>query len=252
MADLSLPGCLVALGALYVGAVTHEAAISRRRLELLPVAAFLVGVSMLALALVSPLDGAAERRLPWHMVQHLLLVSIAGPLLAFGRPTMVLAKILGRAKSSPLPPERRFWLTALAAVTMLVILLGWHVPPLYERAVHDETVHAIEHLSLLTSAFLFWETLYAGGRSGATVLWLFIVTLPMTFFGFVMTVARSPWYLTYATHSTADALRDQQLAGVIMWSFGGLATLIGAVVSFAAWLAGAPPVGRVQTEKALS
>jgi cytochrome c oxidase assembly factor CtaG len=63
---------------------------------------------------------------------------------------------------------------------------------------------------------------------------VFAVTLPATALGISMTLARSPWYPPYG--SGAAALRDQQVAGALMWGFGGSALVIGAAVLFASWL----------------
>jgi cytochrome c oxidase assembly factor CtaG len=51
-----------------------------------------------------------------------------------------------------------------------------------------------------------------------------------------MTLAGRPWYPVYA-RQTGAALEDQQVAGVVMWGFGGIAAVVATVVVFAAWLA---------------
>jgi cytochrome c oxidase assembly factor CtaG len=56
-----------------------------------------------------------------------------------------------------------------------------------------------------------------------------------------MVLAPRPWYPSYVTHGTAAALADQQLAGVIMWAFGGMAAVIAGAVLFATWLARESP-----------
>jgi cytochrome c oxidase assembly factor CtaG len=55
--------------------------------------------------------------------------------------------------------------------------------------------------------------------------------------GALMTMAKSPWYPVYVVHSSAGALGDQQMAGVVMWAVGGLASVIAAAVLFGTWLA---------------
>ena len=67
------------------------------------------------------------------------------------------------------------------------------------------------------------------------MLAVFAATLPATALGIVMTLARTPWYAPYA-HGSA-ALRDQQVAGALMWGFGGSAMVVGAAALFASWLA---------------
>ena len=58
--------------------------------------------------------------------------------------------------------------------------------------------------------------------------------------GLAMVLAPHPWYQIYVTGSVPNALANQQLAGVIMWAFGGMAAVIAGVALFASWLAGDP------------
>src|SRR4051812_671002 len=61
--------------------------------------AFELGVAVVALAPASPRDGVAHRSLAGHMVQHVLLMMVAGPLLAVGRAGEVLSRALpGQAR----------------------------------------------------------------------------------------------------------------------------------------------------------
>jgi cytochrome c oxidase assembly factor CtaG len=201
-------------------------------------AAFFAGLAVLAVALVSPLDTSAERHLWVHMVQHLLIVSVAAPLLVVGRPTRLLPPLIGRPRSASRSASA--WLAIVAVFASLAVgtLLVWHIPSLYDRAVRDDRIHALEHVMLLATAFAFWWALQLGAsrRRGPAVLAIFITTLPLTVLGVGMTLAMTPWYPAYTQGSAVIAVVDQQLAGVIMWSFGGLAALIGAVALFASWL----------------
>ena len=64
---------------------------------------------------------------------------------------------------------------------------------------------------------------------------VFVGALPATALGALMTLAGRPWYPVYARQSST-ALEDQQVAGVVMWGFGGIAAVVAAVALFAAWL----------------
>ncbi len=64
---------------------------------------------------------------------------------------------------------------------------------------------------------------------------VFVTTLPATALGILMTLAATTWYAPYGHGATA--LRDQQVAGAIMWGFGGVATVVAAAGLFAGWLA---------------
>ncbi len=132
-------------------------------------------------------------------------------------------------------------MTAVALLVHTVTVAVWHAPGAYAAALADPLVHAAEHATfLLTAAVLWWAALGTGRRSarGAGVLVLFLTTLPMNALGLMMTLARSPWYPEYVHGSALAAVRDQQLAGVVMWGFGGVAALVGAFALFVSWLDG--------------
>jgi putative membrane protein len=221
-----LAGAGVALGALHW---TNRAG---EPLEVRGSVALISGVGLLAFAVLGPLDSVAHRWLWGHMIQHLVLISLAAPLLAMGRQPH-LAHMVKRANIS-VPA----WLRepAPAALVLVAVLFLWHTPALYDAAVRNDQLHATEHLTLLAAAVWLWRTLLNGVRDGASVLWLFLVTLPMTGLGVAMTIARTPWYRTYSHSSYTAALQDQQMAGVVMWSFGGLAAAVAGVAMFAVWL----------------
>jgi len=213
-------------------------------------AAFGAAVATLLVALESPLDDAAVTSLPWHMVQHLLLLAVAAPLLAVGEPVTVMTYALPvRMRRTVRPVVRRVsrsqtstrgWLawTVVAFFLSTAALALWHVPALYDAAVDHSEVHVLEHVTFVATAALFWwMALGASRRSrrGLGVLAVFAATLPATALGILLTLARTPWYAPYG-HG-AGALRDQQVAGALMWGFGGSALVVGAAALFASWLA---------------
>ncbi len=100
-------------------------------------------------------------------------------------------------------------------------------------------MHLLEHASfVVTSAAFFWVALRARRRaSGLAIMAVFIDSLGAIAIGAALIVDPSPLYPLYAIgHSTADALADQQLAGVIMWAYGGALSLVVGIGAFAAWL----------------
>jgi putative membrane protein len=210
-------------------------------------AAFLV----LGLALGPPLDGWAVTNLAAHMLQHVVLLSVVPPLLLLGRvPAVVTAAVpgptrawiarrtralvrAGRAVPAPLAAALAICLQALA-------LAVWHVPRLYDDAVANNAVHAAEHLTFLGVGLVFWWSLFAlGGELGIAwaVLSLFVATLPATLLGVLMSFSTTPWYPRYTTGTVAQAVTRQQLAGVVMWAFGGTIAVVSAAALFAVWLA---------------
>ena len=213
-------------------------------------AAWLGGLVVVAVALLPPIGAAAGERLSAHMVQHVLLVGVASPLLALGAPLPTLLWALPpRWRRGLLPWWRRAatsragarwarW-TAATLVLQVGVLWAWHVPALYQAALASGALHLLEHASFLLTAVAFWWTV-TGARhrpgGGAAVVAVFLGGLPATALGALMTLAGRPWYPVYPGDPAA-ALEDQQLAGVVMWGFGGVAALVAAVVLFAAWLA---------------
>jgi putative membrane protein len=209
---------------------------------------FLTGLATVALALVSPLDSAADRSLPAHMVQHVLLLSVAAPLLALGAPMPTLLWALPEAwRRRALAGRRRLlashdrhllsWVIGCLAVEAAV-MWAWHVPDAYEAAVRNTAIHALEHLSFLFSATAAWWTVVAArqSRRGAAAVAALMGSIAGLILGSAMVLAPNPWYPIYASSGRAAALSDQQVAGVIMWAFGGMAAVIAGAGLFASWL----------------
>ena len=118
--------------------------------------AFYAGLVTFGVALISPLATLAEQLFLAHMVQHLLLIMVGAPLVLLGGPALVLSRGLPReirnvylvplARSPAAHAFVRLALNPLIALGAYVVLLTlWHLPPLYDAAVTDAIVHAIEH-----------------------------------------------------------------------------------------------------------
>jgi putative membrane protein len=191
-------------------------------------------VFVLLAALVSPLDPLGETFLTAHMIQHGLLVTAAPLLLLAGRPAAALPWALslqmrrGFARAAPLRTlTGKFgWMLAPlpAAVLHGAMLWLWHAPWLFETALANRALHALEHVSFFAAALLFWHSLIAAGRSLATIppalAAAFATLLHGGFLGALITFAPQPLYGWYANRGTAwglDVLSDQQLAGLVMW-----------------------------------
>jgi putative membrane protein len=207
----------------------------------------------LLVALSSPFDRAAHHDLAAHMAQHVLLLSVVPPLLALAAPfTAALYALPGPVRVRAQPAWRhvlraqsgRWWpaWTAVAFVVANVTVALWHLPGPYAAAVHHDGLHLLEHASFVATATLFWWAVLGAGRParrGFGVLALFVASLPAAALGVLMTLATTSWYAPYGTG--ARAVRDQQLAGVVMWAFGGAALVIAACVLFATWLRSLEP-----------
>lgn len=201
---------------------------------------FAAAMLTLAVALLPPLAERADDGLVAHMVQHVLLLVVAAPLLALASPLPTLLRALPGRPARPwrrvLRSHSRRWFTWVSATLVVssVVMVAWHAPGLYEAALHHEAVHALEHLSFLATATAFWWSVGLGAAHprGAAVAVVFVAALPGTALGAAMTLAQTPWYRDY------PSLPDQQLAGVVMWGFAGLAYVLAAAVVFGMWLRG--------------
>jgi cytochrome c oxidase assembly factor CtaG len=261
MVDALLPLVLLAAAWMYAAGLRKlwTNARTARLVGVGPAGAFAAALAVLLVALTPPLDGATAHDLPLHMVQHLLLLAVAAPLLAVSEPVVVMLRALPDGASRRVKPwvrrvtrsqtSGRGWLAWMVVAFTLntTALLLWHVPVFYDAAVRHPTVHVLEHASFVATAALFWWMALGAtrrSRRGLGVLAVFAATLPATALGIVMTLSRTPWYVPYGRGT--DALRDQQIAGALMWGFGGAALVVGAAALFASWLASMDRVERAQ------
>lgn len=219
------------------------------------VASFYLGLAVLAVALLSPLDAAAHVAFSMHMLQHVLLVLIAPPLLVAGTPLLPLLFALplqrrrawGRAwRRAPL--LRRAWHAVsgplVAASLAAVALWTWHLPSLYQAAVTNAAVHALEHATLLASScLLWWVVLQPLGRprlhGGTALLVVFVTKIHSTVLAAMIVFAPRPLYPVYRDTLAATgrtALEDQQLAAIVMGWPMALVYLGAAGALFLTWL----------------
>jgi putative membrane protein len=220
-----------------------ERAVGRRH-----AAASFGGLLAVTAALVSPIHHAGDQLLSAHMLQHLVLILVAAPLLALGRPQLPFLLALPRSWRRALhaigarPPVRatRRMLTSPAAIWVVgvAVLWSWHVPLLYDAAVRSQGLHTLEHLSFLVTAFMFWWVVLRptgeGLSPGRDVLYVFTAGLAGSALGALFAFATSPIYPAYIPRALAlgvSPLSDQQLAGLIMWIPAGVVYL-----AFASWL----------------
>ncbi|HEX6694341.1 MAG TPA: cytochrome c oxidase assembly protein [Longimicrobiales bacterium] len=197
-------------------------------------AAFVAGWLAAGLALASPLHAAGGVRLTAHMLQHVLLISVAAPLLVWSRPVGALLRglpgVLRRPAVSGMrsvaPVRRRMTGIVAACVIQAIVLWAWHLPGLYEAGLRYPLVHWVQHVTLVCAALAFWASIplhtRAGHRMTAGIASLFITTLQMGVLSALFTFSTVPWYDTYFSIRPADALGDQQVAGLIMWVPGSL------------------------------
>lgn len=211
-----------------------------------------LGMIVLAVALLSPLDALAGALASAHMVQHVMLTMVAAPLLALGTPMGTILRGMPRRLrhfASRLPRVvvlgsvlQAVQRPIVAWVLHVAALWVWHSAVLYDAAVRHPLIHAVEHLSFIATGILFWHTVLGGRRravsAGTGLMLVFTMALQGVLLSALLTFASAPWYGAYAmTRSWGlDPLTDQQLAGVIMWIPGGLIYLGVALWLLAAWI----------------
>jgi cytochrome c oxidase assembly factor CtaG len=220
---------------------------------------FVAGWLVLAAALVSPLQEAGERSFTLHMIEHelimlvaalLLAISGAGPVLLRGLPGAA-QRGIGRLLRAPAIEASWKGLSApwVATALQAVALWMWHAPVLFDRALASEGWHAVQHLTFLVTALLFWWSIdetQARGRVGVAIACLLATACAGAALGALMALSSSPWYAGYAamgmTPYGLTPAQDQQMAGLIMWIPGGLVHMGAALAILYRWIA--PQEGR--------
>ena len=203
-----------------------------------------------AVALLSPLAALAHERFVAHMVQHLLLMSLAAPLVLLADPFPVVLWALparGRAVLGSLfarrgALRRLLWTltsTPLAWGLFAATLWLWHLPTLYEGALANGWLHGLEHLAFFGAALMFWWPLLHPAprvrrppRPAAAIVYVVLAAFQSAALGLVLTLWPSVLYPFHASQG-ASALDDQAWGGIVMWSVSGVIDM--AVVMALTW-----------------
>ena len=214
----------------------------------LEIAASLGGFVVLTISLLSPIATLSEWLFSAHMTQHELLMLVAAPLVAIGRPVVPMLWALPSQVRRRASGVTSSGIGALATSPPVVFTLHaaalwtWHLPSLYEAAVLDDRIHIIQHICFTGTAVLFWWSLLRGryGRFGygAALLYIFATTLHSGGLGALLALSEAPWFPLYVTRSTGlvDPVADQQLGGFLMWVPSGIVMMLLALAMFTAWL----------------
>ena len=213
-------------------------------------AAFFFGIIFVWIAIGSPLNAFDDASLTVHMLQHLLLMSIAPPLILLGAPQLPLLhglpQPLARFVVSPIlrwSSVKRLghpianpafgWLAAAFA------LIGWHVPAVFELALRWNWLHEVEHASFLAAGLLFWWPVIQPWPSVARwprwsiPLYLFCATLPCDALSAFLVFCDRVVYSSYLSAPRLFAwsgLEDQQCAAALMWVSVTILLVVPAVV----------------------
>jgi putative membrane protein len=230
-----------------------------RRLDLDTIESWRAGSLLLGLfftwfAVASPIAALDHELLTIHMVQHLLLMTLAPPLIWFGAPMKRLLYGLPQGFGNVMshffrsPPIQRLGRAiahpAVCWIAAAATLVGWHVPSLFALGMRSGLWHTIEQVSFLASGLLFWWPVIKPGQGASNgsewpiLLYLFLATLPCDILsGFLVFCDRVvyPAYFSSARGIGFSPLEDQQCAGALMWTCVTLVYLIAGTV-FAARL----------------
>ncbi len=222
--------------------------------------AFAGGLLAILAAVDSPVDEFADRLFWVHMVQHILLIGVAPPLLALARPWTRMwhgipveyrrpatREIATAPAWAPLRRAAAFAGGPLASWLIFnVTFCAWHLPVLYDAALRSPAVHALEHFLFFGTALLFWtRVVYSPPwRSPLSEMGKLVYLGSTLVVGWVLAIvlalATTPLYSVYAGEASRpghiSALTDQQLAAGVMWVPGSLAYTIAIVVIAYRWL----------------
>jgi cytochrome c oxidase assembly factor CtaG len=265
---------VVPLMALWLGCVGGAARLARRSPAgagagiLLRLLAAWGAVVTLATALLG-LDGPAHERFSAHMLQHVLLIAGAPPLLLladpfpfalWALPSGARARV-GRTLAAGAPGARAWRaLTrpALGWPLHVGVLWAWHAPPCYDLALAHPLAHDAQHLSLFLTSVLFWWAVIAPAPrpsprvgDGARIACLVLAAFAHAALGLGLMLAPTPLY-AYRGLDAARALDDQALGGLLMWGAGGLVDLAAVLLVLARTLSAAsltPPARQARMKR---
>jgi len=241
---------LVALLILYLRGwfILHRS--SPNRFPVWRAAAFTGGLITFWLAIASPLDAFSGLLLSAHMVQHLLLMSVAPPLILLGTPFLPMLRGLPRkfARDGVGPflvwPALRRAGNAITHplncwMIMAVTLCAWHVPAAFDLALRSPAWHKLEHVCFFGAALFFWLPvvrpfpLRPHWPLWSVPLYLLVADLLNTALSAILTFSDHvlyTYYLGVPRLFGTTGLTDQSCAGVIMWVPGSLVFLIPAAL----------------------
>ena len=206
----------------FIAAVVYLRTWRRTARDIWRLAAFLSGLTALWIALASPLAHLDHEELTAHMVQHLLIMTIAAPLLLWGARHLT-STVIGVHPAV-------CWLAGTGVV------MWWHIPAIFDLAMSSAAWHGIEQGTFLAAGLLFWLPVMEpwSGETGrwSVPLYLFLATLPCDALSAFLTFCGHAVYRSYFTEpglARTAALLDQACAGALMWVWITFAYLFPAV-----------------------
>ena len=208
------------------------------------IVSFAGALGVLFVALTGPIHDLSDYYLfSAHMIQHMLLVFAMPPLLLYGTPGWMVRPLLADARLRAL--GRALTRPVGAFATFNLVIVVWHLPPVYNLAMAQHQVHIVGHLLMMAaSVILWWPVLSPVSELPRApypiqLLYLFVVGLPMVMVAILISMADGMLYPYYAAAPRVwpwlTPHADQHLGGLIMWIPGGLVFLLAVSVIFFRW-----------------
>jgi putative membrane protein len=188
---------------------------------------FWAGFGILIIALLSPLHTGATYLFTLHMVQHMLLMLAAPPLLALGMPPGLLGWVYRHGRARRI--YQAVWSPLPAFALYNGVLLVWHLPTAYDATLRSYWVHASEHLSFVAAGLVFWGVIVAPsprlGRASFGIRIAMVIGADIIGFvvSFALAFANRPLYPAYTIVPRLwglSPLNDLRLGGAVMWVMG--------------------------------
>jgi putative membrane protein len=214
--------------------------------------AWYAGLLVIFIALESPIGTYDTTFFFDHMIEHLLLLMVATPLMAIGAPITLLLRVATpwarHRLILPVLHSRLVRLISFPATTWLIfaaVLWATHFSPLYNASLTNDAIHAFEHGLYVVAGLLFWWPVVGADPSpwrlphGGRVLYLFLGMPQSAFLGLAIYSAPDVLYSHYATLPNGwglSALADQAWAGAIMWLGGDMMFFVALILAVWVWL----------------
>jgi len=192
---------------------------------------FWIGIALVVLALNSPIDSLGEEHFFFlHMTQHVLLGDLAPLCFVLGMNGRILRPVL----AFPVVERLRVLAHPFVALPLWAVdLYVWHIPTLYDAALHHDSIHALEHFCFFTAGCLMWEPVVetlpgpAWFGTAAKLGYIAAVRLIETVLGNIFIWSSSAFYSPYrhAPEWGIAPVHDLNLGGIVMMAEGSIVTL---------------------------
>ena len=209
---------------------------------------FYLGVALAFVLLVGPIATAAINKFQFHMVQHIGLMMLIGPLLVIGSPIKIaydsrfpmIKKVIRRLGSNLI--VRQLFRAQVGFVIFLAILVLTHFSPLADAGMVNPNIHQLELILFLIGGFIYYYPVIEGNPQPfhvpyfARVLSLFAMMLPETMVGFFLYAGNNVLHELPTNVSTGVGIMEQHTGGAIMWAMGMLIDAIWISLAVSDWI----------------